>query len=98
MYTSLFPFCIKHKENDFFQTSVVIVFKNPTVYPPFQAPGCIYAGVCAVPMLDGNCSPLAILWLRELHLQVLIDLLSLSLGGKAQADQNTQHEGGEPHG
>ena len=37
-------------------------------------------------------------WLRDLHLQVLLDLLGLSLGGKAQADQNTQHEGGEPHG
>lgn len=72
------------------------MFKNPIVYPPFQAPGCRY--LCAVPMPDGNCSPLAVILAQGLHLQVLIDLLSLSLGGKAQADQNTQHEGGEPHG
>lgn len=96
MYTSLFPFCIKHKENNFFQTSVVIMFKNPIVYPPFQARVVDICALC--PCRMETARPWQSFWLRELHLQVLIDLLSLSLGGKAQVDHNTQHEGGEPHG
>ena len=48
-------------------------------------------GLLSVPRLEALLAPGS-----DLHLQVLGDLLSL--GCKAQAGQNTQQEGGEPHG
>lgn len=75
------------------------MFKSPIVDLPFQAPGCKKSalGLLRCPCWK-LCWPLAALQsvrLRELHLQVLVDLLSL--GGKAQADQSTQQEGSESH-